>query len=115
MIGLLSKIKTWAKRLISRESYTPRYVRPNRRSGNRLFTTLSCWDCEFIRVAGFPARMCVIYPEQAICSSDPKGERELSGRVVAEECPCFRLADELDLNLPALETIPCEIKVHSRK
>lgn len=49
----------------------------------------SCWDCEFIRVAGQCYRICAIFKKNFIWAGDAENEFFELGKTVADECPAF--------------------------
>jgi len=56
----------------------------------------SCWDCENIRVAGFPNRLCNIsMAEYDIWSGNAEDEFRETGRTQADACGCFYLDGSL--------------------
>ena len=88
------------------------WTRPFRRYGGadyRMLSSsehLSCWDCEHIRVAGMPARMCVKHPRTHIYGPGPvdyearnEGDMGRQGSV-ADRCKDFNVASEFTILLP---------------
>ena len=61
---------------------------------------LSCWDCEHIRVAGMPARMCIKHSDKHIYSPRPVETEVLEEGImgkhgsVADRCGDFQVASE---------------------
>ena len=48
----------------------------------------TCWDCDNMRVRGFPTRACAEYPDRHIWSS-LESELEESGTTIADTCENF--------------------------
>lgn len=64
--------------------------------------TLSCWDCEHVRIGRMFHRNCVEHPELHIWS-DVETEIAECGRTVASECLEFQLATEIIANNEKVE------------
>lgn len=83
------------------------WFKPNRAYGGRGLKTFSsvthksCWDCSHIRVAGFPARGCILDTMKHIYRPMPADQEaiqeEFEGRAgtVADRCLHFRVDKEL--------------------
>jgi len=78
--------------------------RPNRKIFTELFSSAehkSCWDCDYLRVAGFPCRFCAYWYNEdethrpSIWSGDAENEFKEMGRTNADECCHFTLAPEM--------------------